>query len=223
MKDELTDIVVVLDRSGSMASVLDDTIGGFNTLVEEQKAATGRARLTLTQFDDEYEIVHERRDVRGVEPLSRATYVPRGSTALLDAVGRTIMSVRAKIARDAATERPGKVVFVIITDGQENSSREFRREGVFELIREQESQAGWEFVYLGAHQDAITEAASLGIARERAANWKKARLVGEIAAKKLRMLREHGARNALDFDDDERKRLDEDDDEGSSGSSPRYH
>ena len=145
MNRELTDIVVVLDRSGSMASVLDDTIGGFNTFLEEQKGAQGRARLTLTQFDNEYDIVHERRDVREVEPLTRATYIPRGTTALLDAVGRTVTSVRARIALDDASEQPWKVVFVIITDGQENASREFNRAQVFELIREQEKEAGWGF------------------------------------------------------------------------------
>ncbi len=208
MNQQLVDIVVVLDRSGSMAAAIDDTIGGFNGFLEEQKRAEGLARLTLTRFDHEYEIVYEREDIARVPPLDRSTYVPRGNTALLDAIGRTIGALGARIAADAEAERPWKVVFVILTDGQENASREFTRSRILEMIREKEQEAGWEFVFLGANQDAIAEARSIGIAADKAASWTSSKAAYEMYSKKLSTLRKDKDSRALSLDDEDRKDLD---------------
>jgi len=219
MDQQLTDIVVVLDRSGSMASVADDTIGGFNTFLQEQKDAEGHARLTLSQFDNEHELVHERLEIDAVPPLDESTFVPRGSTALLDAIGRTISSVRARLKSDSPEERPWKVVFVIITDGQENASREFTWAQVFEMIQRQQGDEGWEFLFLGANQDAIGEAGAIGIPMDKAAAWSKAGALHNIYSKKLAMFRAMRDANALKFDDADRKELDEDDDSGPDSAS----
>ena len=222
VNQELTDIVIVLDRSGSMATVVDDTIGGFNTFLQGQKAAEGRARLTLTQFDTEYEIVCERKEIVEVSPLNGSTYIPRGGTALLDAIGRTISSVRGQLSSEHAGERPWKVVFVIITDGHENSSREFDRSQIFEMIRRQQENDGWEFLFLGANQDAIHEAGTIGIGADKAAAWKNADAVHRIYSEKLAQVRAMHDKSALAFDEDDRRELDEEEDESTGGPS-RHH
>jgi len=213
MNQQLVDIVVVLDRSGSMAAGIDDTIGGFNTFLDEQKRAEGLARLTLTQFDHEYEIVYEREDIAKVPPLDRSTYVPRGRTALLDAIGRTISVVGARVASETVADQPWKVVFVIITDGQENASREFNRARVLEMIRKQEKEGGWEFVFLAANQDAIAEAGLIGISADKAAAWSSSKAAYEIYSRKLTTLRTDRDTTALSLDDKDRKDLKPDDDD----------
>jgi len=160
---DLCDITVVLDRSGSMAAVAGDTIGGMNRFLEDQRKAPGAARLTLVQFDNEYEPVHRAVPIAAVPPLTDATFVPRGTTALLDATGRAIAETGARLAALAEAERPGKVIFVIVTDGLENASREFTRERVMGMITHQRDAYAWQFVFLGANQDAIASAATLGI------------------------------------------------------------
>jgi hypothetical protein len=207
----LTDIVVVLDRSGSMSTLADDTIGGFNSFVDKQRNGAGRARLTLAQFDHEYEVVYERREIESVPHLDRASYVPRGNTALLDAIGRTIHSVRGRIASEVNGEGPSGVVFVIITDGQENASRKFTRAHVLDLIQEQQ-KAGWEFLFFGANQDAIGEAGAIGIGAANAASWKKAQILHDVYAEKLARFRREGNRLTLQLDEDDRVRLESDDD-----------
>jgi len=156
----LTEIVVVLDRSGSMMSRKYDAEGGLNHFLYEQRKLPGEARLTLTQFDTEYEIVHNGVSLAEVGPC---TLEPRGGTALLDAVGRTIYEVGARLARTQESQRPGLVVFVIVTDGEENSSREYNRAQVKHMIEEQSGRYSWQFVYLGANQDAFAEAGGIGI------------------------------------------------------------
>jgi Mg-chelatase subunit ChlD len=160
MKD-FTEIVVVLDRSGSMHSVVDDTIGGFDSFVETQKKAGDNASLTLVQFDDEYEVVYQDKAILSV-PSIKDIYRPRGCTALLDAIGKTIVNVGTKLASKSESDRPNKVIFVIITDGEENSSKEYTKEKVFEMVRHQESIYKWEFVFLGANQDAIQTGSAYG-------------------------------------------------------------
>lgn len=156
----LTEIVVVMDRSGSMAYRKDDAVGGLNHFLAEQRKLPGRALLTLTQFDTEYEIVHN-----GVplESVQSCTLEPRGGTALLDAVGQTIHTVGARLARVPEPERPGLVVFVIVTDGEENSSREYNLAQIRHMIEEQSGVYNWQFVYLGANQNAFAEAGAMGI------------------------------------------------------------
>lgn len=162
MKDE-TDITVVLDRSGSMASVRDDTIGGFNSFLEEQKSVSGSARVSLVQFDDQYEVVYECRDVQDAPPLTPQTFVPRGSTALLDAIGRTMTATGVRLAALPEEGRPEKVLVVVMTDGQENASREFTGSQIFDRITHQRKTYSWEVVFIGANQDAVVTGASYGL------------------------------------------------------------
>ena len=160
---DFTDISVVLDRSGSMEDVRDDTIGGFNTFLKDQKATPGMAALTLVQFDSEYEIVHAGKPIAEIPRLTKHTFVPRGSTALLDAIGRTINATGARLAAMPESERPGKVVFVILTDGQENASREFNLGMIHAMISHQSNVYKWQFLFLGANQDAIEAGGLMGV------------------------------------------------------------
>ena len=163
MKKDFTDITVVLDRSGSMGSVRDDTIGGFNTFIGEQKKIEGKCNLTLVQFDTEYEFVHKGQNITKVASLDHSTFVPRGMTALLDAVGRAIVETGQRLAEMNEDDRPNKVIFVIQTDGAENASKEYNRAKVMEMIKLQQDKYNWEFIFLGANQDAISTGASMGI------------------------------------------------------------
>jgi uncharacterized protein YegL len=156
----LTEIVMIVDRSGSMESIKDDAQGGFNSFIEEQKKLPGEAALTLVQFDTEYETVHENKPLKDVPPY---TLVPRGWTALLDALGMTIAKVGERLAKTPEEQRPGKVLVVIITDGQENSSKEYTKEKVFEAVSHQREKYKWEFQFLAANQDAIQAGASISI------------------------------------------------------------
>lgn len=160
-----THITVILDRSGSMQSVRSDVIGGFNTFLDEQKKTPGECTFTLAQFDtnDPYEVLRDFAPLNEVQPLGDE-YLPRGGTPLYDAVGRGIIDTGHRLARLPEDQRPGKVIFVIITDGQENSSREFTRDKVFEMTRHQQEKYSWQFVYIGANQDAMAVGATLGVA-----------------------------------------------------------
>lgn len=145
----LTEIVAIIDRSGSMYSLIGDTIGGFNSFIEEQKKGPGKALLTLVQFDTEYEINYQAKDVNEVSPLNEASYVPGGGTALFDAVARTVNEVGQRLAKTPEDQRPGTVIFLVITDGQENSSQEFSQGVVSEIVKHQIEKYSWEFVYMG--------------------------------------------------------------------------
>lgn len=159
MRSDLTDITLVVDRSGSMEGVRLEAERGVNAFVEEQAALPGEALVTLVQFDTEYEFLH-----RGVHASSLPPYVlkPCGMTALLDAFGRSLQETHHRLAQLNEDETPGLVVFVVMTDGLENASREFSRSAVRKLIRRHREQ-GWRFTFLGANQDAFAEAGSLGI------------------------------------------------------------
>jgi hypothetical protein len=167
IKPNSTLIAVVLDRSGSMGGLAKEVIGGFDTFVVEQKKVPGDCKITLTQFDTEYETPWSLRDINDV-PSIGTFYVPRGMTALNDAVAKTIQEVGAELGRRPEHERPATVIFVIITDGQENSSKEFKgAEGkaqVKKMIEHQTSKYGWKFTYIGANVDAFAEAKDYGIA-----------------------------------------------------------
>jgi len=163
MRDDLTEIVVILDRSGSMYSIRDDTIGSFNSFLEDQIKEPGFANFTLVQFDDKYEVVCSGKNIKDVFPLTRTAYVPRGSTALLDAIGRTINEVGARLSGMTEVDRPGKVICTIITDGQENSSVEFTRSAILNMITHQREAYKWEFIFLSADENGIQDAHSLGI------------------------------------------------------------
>ena len=161
---DYTHISVILDRSGSMESIRDDTIGGFNTFLNEQRQQPGKATLTLVQFDsqDPYEVIHRFLPVGDVPELTPATYVPRATTPLLDAIGRGINDLEKCLFDMPPAERPAKVVFVVITDGQENASREFRRDQILKMIKDKEGHYGWQFVFLSADLDAMEDAERQG-------------------------------------------------------------
>lgn len=164
MNADFTEIACVVDRSGSMQSISSDAIGGFNSFLESQLAVPGEARLTLVLFDHEYMVLYNGIDLPRVRPLDRTTYVPRGTTALLDAVGRTIDDLGARLARTPEPERPAKVIVAILTDGLENASRDYSYTRVAEMIRHQQEIYSWEFIFLAANQDAIAAAGKLSIA-----------------------------------------------------------
>lgn len=171
MNKNLTEMVFILDRSGSMSHLESDTIGGYNSLLEKQKKEQGDAVVTTVLFDDKYEIIHDNADIKKVNPLTDREYFARGSTALLDAVGKTINYVghRHKYTRDS--EIPQKTMVVIITDGFENASREFSQSQVKSMIEHQKEKYGWEFLFLGANIDAVSTARSYGITPDRAVKY----------------------------------------------------
>ena len=165
MNTDSTHITIILDRSGSMESIRDDTIGGFNAFLAAQKAEPGEATLTLVQFDsqDPYEVVHSFAPLVEIPELTRKVFVPRGGTPLLDAMGRGINDTELRIAGFPEEDRPSRVVFAVITDGQENASEEFRKEQVEKLIRVRTEKDDWQFVFLSADLASIGDAVALGI------------------------------------------------------------
>ncbi|WP_342431668.1 vWA domain-containing protein [Neobacillus sp. FSL H8-0543] len=167
MKSNLTEIIFLLDRSGSMGGLERETIGGFNAFIEKQREFEGKTFVTGILFDDQYERLWNGIDAKEVM-LTKKNYFVRGCTALLDAVGKTILDVGYRLSNTSEEERPGKVIFVITTDGMENASREFSYEKVKELIIHQQEKYNWEFIFLGANIDAGREAESLGIINENA-------------------------------------------------------
>lgn len=171
MKKGLTELVFILDRSGSMSGLESDTIGGYNAMLQKQKKEPGEAIITTVLFDDKYELLHDRINLRGIEPITDKEYYVRGSTALLDAVGKTINKIGNVQKHTAEEERAEHVMFVITTDGMENASREFTYEKVRQMIEQQKSKYGWEFLFLGANIDAISTAERFGISKDRATNY----------------------------------------------------
>lgn len=163
MKENLTEIVFILDESGSMSHLTDDTIGGFNSYIESQKKEPGEAYLTTVLFDDRYVVLHDHVNIQDVPLLTDHDYRPTGMTALMDAIGKTINNVGHRLANTPEEERPSHVIFVITTDGYENASREFTREKVKQMIEHQQEKYSWQFLFLGAGIDAYQEAASLGL------------------------------------------------------------
>ena len=171
MQKNLTELVFIIDRSGSMEGLESDTIGGFNAMLKEQQAVEGEAVVTTVLFDDRYELLHDRIDIQAVAPLTDKDYTVRGGTALFDALGRTITKIRNAHQHTAESHRPEKVMFIIITDGAENASREYSAERLKARIERQRSKYGWEFVFFGANMDAVMEADKIGIDAESAISY----------------------------------------------------
>lgn len=171
MKKGLTELVFILDRSGSMSGLEADTIGGYNALLKKQKKEPGEAIITTVLFDDHYELLHDRINLKGVAPVTDKEYFVRGCTALLDAIGRTIDKIGNAQKHTAKDERAEKVLFVITTDGMENASREYGYDKVKAMIERQKEKYGWEFLFIGANIDAVATASKFGIAPDRAANY----------------------------------------------------
>ena len=171
MNKNLTEIVFILDRSGSMAGLEADTIGGFNSMLERQKEESGDAFLSTVLFDNESRVLYDRVSIRKVEPMTRSQYTVGGCTALLDAIGGAVHHIGNvhKYAREE--DRPAKTIFVITTDGMENASRRYTYAEVQKMVRRAQDEYGWEFLFLGANMDAIQAARSFGIREERAVRF----------------------------------------------------
>ena len=171
MQKGLTELVFILDKSGSMGGLEKDTIGGFNSMLKKQKLEAGQCRVTTVLFDNRYTLLHDRIDIQAVSPITAKEYFVGGSTALLDAIGRTIGKIADVQRNTAEAYRAEKVIFVIITDGEENASREFSAEKVRSLVSREKEQHGWEFLFLGANIDAVVTAGRFGIGADRAAEY----------------------------------------------------
>jgi uncharacterized protein YegL len=171
MKSNLTELVFILDKSGSMGGLENDTIGGFNSMLQKQQSVDGECRITTVLFDNNYELLHDRIDVKVVSPLTNKEYQVGGSTALLDAIGQTIHKIGNAQKNTADTYRAEKVMFVIITDGEENASHEYSAEKVKAQIERQKTKYSWEFIFLGANIDAVKTAGRFGISPDRAVDY----------------------------------------------------
>lgn len=163
MKKNVTELAFILDKSGSMAGLEADTIGGFNTMLKKQQKAEGEAFVTTALFDHLYELLHDRINIRGISPLTAKEYEVGGTTALLDAIGFTIQKMINVQKRTSENERAEKVLFVITTDGMENASREFTTDKIKKMVQLQKEKYGWEFIFLGANIDALSTASQFGI------------------------------------------------------------
>ena len=171
MKNHYSEIAFILDRSGSMGSCRAAAIEGFNSFLLEQQRSEGLAKLTLVLFDDEYLVPIDALPVAEVLPLNTESYIPRGSTALLDAIGRTIAELGARLAALPERDRPAQVIVAILTDGMENSSQDYTWSQVSRVIKQQTEQYRWTFLFLGANQDAIATASQMSIAASNAAAY----------------------------------------------------
>lgn len=171
MKRGLTELVFILDKSGSMSGLEADTIGGYNSMLKKQKSIEGECYITTVLFDNNYELLHDRIDIKAVSPITEKEYQVGGSTALLDAIGTTIHKIGNAQKHTAEDYRAEKVMFVIITDGEENSSREYSAEKVKAQIEMQKTNYGWEFIFLGANIDAVRTAGRFGIGADRAIDY----------------------------------------------------
>ena len=170
MKKGLAELVFILDRSGSMGGLETDTIGGFNSMLARQKKEEGEANVTTVLFDDQVEVIHDRFPIEAVKPLTDDDYFVRGSTALLDAIGSTVKKIENIQKRLPEELKAENVIFVITTDGHENSSSEYTVKMVKKMIEEHQKQ-GWQFIFMGANMDAVAEAGRLGINRNHAVSY----------------------------------------------------
>ncbi|NHN35342.1 vWA domain-containing protein [Paenibacillus agricola] len=171
MKKGLTELVLIIDKSGSMGGLEKDTIGGYNSMLAKQQAVEGECHITTVLFDNNYELLHDRIDIKAVSTITEKEYCVGGSTALLDAIGRTIHKIGNAQKHTSDDYRAEKVMFVIITDGEENSSREYSAEKIKAQIERQKIKYGWEFIFLGANIDAVETAGRFGISADRVQNY----------------------------------------------------
>jgi len=197
MKKNLTELVFILDRSGSMAGLEGDTIGGFNAMIDKQKKAAGEAFVSTVLFDNVSVVIHDRVNVQKIEPMTEEQYSVRGCTALLDAIGSAIHHI-GNVHKYARNEDvPEKTMFVITTDGMENASRRYTAERVKQMIERQKAKYGWEFMFLGANIDAVETAGRIGIDANRAVNYhsdsKGTRLNYEVVSEAVCCMRECAA------------------------------
>lgn len=171
MNTKSTELVFILDKSGSMSGLESDTIGGFNALIAKQKKEQGDARVTTVLFNHEYELLHDRISIKGISPITDKEYEVGGTTALLDAIGSTILKIGNAQKRTSEEERAGKVMFVITTDGMENASCEYNHKKIKSMIAHQKENYNWEFMFLGANIDAVSTAETFGIDKDFAVKY----------------------------------------------------
>lgn len=213
MRHDLTDITFVLDRSGSMGSIRAQTIESFNKFLTSQQEAAGTAVISLLQFDDQFDLLYSAIPVHQAPALNAETYVPRGNTALLDAMGQSIQKTGERLRDMPEHERPGTVLFVTLTDGEENASHLYTLDLINQMIREQTDKYSWQFVFLGANQDAISTAARMGIGANQAMTFMassagSANTFGSLGRKVqyMRSLKACGVPDAqVEFDDEDRQ------------------
>lgn len=216
MKKNLTELVFILDRSGSMSGLESDTIGGFNSMIEKQKREVGEAIVSTVLFDNESEVIYDRVEIGKVEPMTDKVYTVRGCTALIDAIGGAIHHIGNvhKYARDE--DVPEHTMFIITTDGMENASRSYDIAKVKAMIERQKSKYGWEFIFLGANIDAVATARSFGIDRDRAVKYisdkRGTRLNYEVMSDAISTFRQNAPLSA-----DWKARIDEDMEERGNG------
>lgn len=209
MKKGFTELVFILDRSGSMAGLEDDTIGGFNAMIAKQKEAEGEAYVSTVLFDNESVVIHDRVDIRKIEPMTKEQYSVRGCTALLDAVGKAIRHIGNvhKYAREE--DRPEHTLFVITTDGMENASHWYTAEQVRQKIERQKQRYGWEFIFFGANMDAVETARRIGIDQKRAVSYHSDRIGTQLNYEVICDAVCHMRENAV-LPDDWAERIEED-------------
>jgi uncharacterized protein YegL len=171
IKNNITELVFILDRSGSMSGFEEDTVGGFNATIEKQKAQEGKVYVSTVLFDNNSEVIHDRADIGEIKPMTREDYQVGGCTALLDAIGGAIHHIGNVHKYARPEDRPAHTMFIITTDGMENASRYYSSDKVKAMIRRQEEKYGWEFLFVAANIDAVETAEHIGIRRERAANY----------------------------------------------------
>jgi uncharacterized protein YegL len=171
MKANITELIFILDKSGSMSGLESDTIGGYNAMLKKQQKEPGEAIVTTVLFDDNYELLHDRINIKGIHPITEKEYFVGGCTALLDAMGKTIYKIVNVQKHTSEDQRPDKVMFIITTDGMENASREYTYEKIKKMVEYQKEKYEWEFIFLGANIDAISTAARFGIGADRSANY----------------------------------------------------
>ena len=171
MTTNITELVFILDKSGSMSGLESDTIGGYNAMLSKQQKEPGEAIVTTVLFDDNYELLHDRINIKGIRPITEREYYVGGSTALLDAIGKTIQKISNVQRHTSEDQRADKVVLVITTDGMENASREYTAGAIKKTVKQQKGKYGWEVIFLGANIDAISAAERVGISADRATNY----------------------------------------------------
>ncbi len=215
MKTNRTELVFILDRSGSMSGLESDTIGGYNALLKEQRQVKGEATVTTVLFDDNYELLHDRINIKEIMPITEKDYYVRGCTALLDAIGYSIQKISNVEKIKSEEYKADKVLFVITTDGMENASREFGYSKIKQMIQTQKEKYGWEFIFLGANIDALSTAESFGISADMTANYhadsKGTKLNYKIMSNAVKNMRECGNidsswKDEIDKDFKDRKR-----------------
>lgn len=206
MSSDYTSLALVIDRSGSMYSIASDVVGGVKKLIGDQKKADGKAVLTVAQFDHTYEVIHDFKNIREVDEEKFAKdYSPRGTTALLDAIGRTTLALEKKIMDMAPADRPKKVVVAVITDGLENSSKEFNITQIKEMIKRNEA-LGWDFMFMGATIDTIEIAKNFGFSPDKSAVYHTSNFEGSMKVMNEKFIQ---ARNGqkMEISNEERKNL----------------